>query len=336
MTAPQFRDEVARVAKGLIAAGVAARRPGRPDEPHPLRVDADRLRDLVRRRGHGADLRDLRRRAGRSGSWPTPARSPCVVETAAHAAMVEPRPRPRRRRCSHVWQIEAGAVDELTALGAGDRRRRGRRAPDRGRRPDDRRHDHLHLRHHRPPQGLHAHPPQLRTPTSANAVPVLDDLFDAAAPARCCSCRWRTSSPGSSRSAWCRPGSDRPQRRHQEPGRRPRRVQADLHARRTPGLREGLQHRQAEAARRRQGHDLRPRRAGTAIAYREALDTPGGPGLRAQGPARAVRPAGLLQAARRARRPRATTPISGGAPLGDRLGHFFRGIGVTDPTRATA
>ena len=59
-----------------------------------------------------------------SGSSPTPARPPCFVELDAHAAAVE--------RCAtlpalkHVWQIEAGGLDELTA-GSADVTRRGRR-----------------------------------------------------------------------------------------------------------------------------------------------------------------------------------------------------------------
>ena len=50
---------------GLVAAGVEPGDRVGPDEPHPLRVDAARLRDLGRRRGHRADLRDLQRRPGR-------------------------------------------------------------------------------------------------------------------------------------------------------------------------------------------------------------------------------------------------------------------------------
>ncbi len=58
-----------------------------------------------------------------------------------------------------------------------------------------------------------------------------------------------------------------------------------------------------------------------------------GEGQRWTGPAaehqaRGVRQARLLEAARRARR-QLQLAISGGAPLGARLGHFFRGIGVT-------
>ena len=134
VTCAQFRDEVVALARGLIAAGIAGRRPGRADEPDPLRVDPDRLRDLGRRRGHRADLRDVQRRAGRSGSWPTPARSPASSRPTAHATRVAGDPRPACRDCAHVWQIERAArSDELVADGAAvdpaeveQRRARGR------------------------------------------------------------------------------------------------------------------------------------------------------------------------------------------------------------------
>ena len=65
-----------------------------------------------------------------------------------------------------------------------------------------------------------------------------------------------------------------------------------------------------------------------AIAYSEALDTPGGPGavlkLRHRLFDRLVY--GRLRAALGGR---CTAAISGGAPLGPRLAHFFRGIGIT-------
>ncbi|MCC2334557.1 AMP-dependent synthetase/ligase [Cellulomonas wangsupingiae] len=67
--------------------------------------------------------------------------------------------------------------------------------------------------------------------------------------------------------------------------------------------------------------------AKVAIAYSRALDTPGGPGaaLRAQ-----HRTAGALvhRKLRAALGGRAEFAVSGGAPLGERLGHFYRGIGL--------
>ena len=47
------------------------------------------------------------------------------------------------------------------------------------------------------------------------------------------------------------------------------------------------------------------------------------------GPARRVRPARLPPAARTRSAAGARYAVSGGAPLGDRLGHFYRGIGLT-------
>ncbi|MFF3868454.1 AMP-dependent synthetase/ligase [Micromonospora sp. NPDC001898] len=65
-----------------------------------------------------------------------------------------------------------------------------------------------------------------------------------------------------------------------------------------------------------------------AVAYSEALDKPGGPGLalRAQ---HAVFDKLVYRKLRAALGGRCRDAISGGAPLGARLGHFFRGIGVT-------
>ena len=82
----------------------------------------------------------------------------------------------------------------------------------------------------------------------------------------------------------------------------------------------------AQGAGRRQGQDLRPRRR-RAIAYSEALDQGGaGLALRLQHGLFDRLVYGKLRAALGGRVPYA---VSGGAPLGARLGHFFRGIGVT-------
>jgi long-chain acyl-CoA synthetase len=67
--------------------------------------------------------------------------------------------------------------------------------------------------------------------------------------------------------------------------------------------------------------------AKVAIAYSRALDTPGGPdaGLRAQ---HALADRLVHAKVRHVLGGRAEFAISGGAPLGERLGHFYRGIGV--------
>ena len=68
--------------------------------------------------------------------------------------------------------------------------------------------------------------------------------------------------------------------------------------------------------------------AAHAIAYSRALDTEGGPGLalRLQ---HACTTGSCSAGCARPLGGRTDTAVSGGAPLGARLGHFFRGIGVT-------
>jgi long-chain acyl-CoA synthetase len=70
------------------------------------------------------------------------------------------------------------------------------------------------------------------------------------------------------------------------------------------------------------------RAARTAVGYSEALDRPGGPGLalRAEHALFDRLVYGKLRAALGGR---ATVAVSGGAALAERLGHFFRGAGVT-------
>ncbi|HYN94679.1 MAG TPA: long-chain fatty acid--CoA ligase [Pilimelia sp.] len=65
-----------------------------------------------------------------------------------------------------------------------------------------------------------------------------------------------------------------------------------------------------------------------AVAYSEALDTPGGPSLllKAQ---HALLDRLVYRRIRAALGGRCAWAISGGAPLGARLGHFYRGVGVT-------
>ncbi len=69
------------------------------------------------------------------------------------------------------------------------------------------------------------------------------------------------------------------------------------------------------------------RAADAAIAYSRALDTPGGPGiaLRLQ---HKVADVLVLSKLRTALGGQVEWAISGGAPLGERLGHFYRGVGL--------
>ena len=124
---------------GLIAAGVG-RGPGRPAVPHPLRVDAVRLRRSWPPAASPCRSTRRPRPSRSSGSCPTPARSRSSSRPAstASSSTASPARCPTLRR---IWQIERaarrhpGAVDELVALGADvaadevDARRRGRSAP---------------------------------------------------------------------------------------------------------------------------------------------------------------------------------------------------------------
>ncbi|MEE6295481.1 AMP-dependent synthetase/ligase [Georgenia wangjunii] len=64
-----------------------------------------------------------------------------------------------------------------------------------------------------------------------------------------------------------------------------------------------------------------------SIAYSRGLDAPGGPGVRLKA-LHKVADALVLKKLRAALGGNATYAISGGAPLGERLGHFFRGVGL--------
>ncbi|WP_435173110.1 AMP-dependent synthetase/ligase [Actinacidiphila sp. bgisy145] len=70
------------------------------------------------------------------------------------------------------------------------------------------------------------------------------------------------------------------------------------------------------------------RAADVAVAYSKALDTPGGPSFKLRLTHRVFDRLvyGKLRAVLGGR---ATHAISGGAPLGERLGHFYRGLGFT-------
>ena len=97
---PSSSHEVRALAKGLIAAGDRGRRPRRHHEQDPLRVDPDRLRDLDRRRGHGADLRDLVAPSRSAGSSATRAAVAVMLETPDARGDAGRGPRPGCPRCA--------------------------------------------------------------------------------------------------------------------------------------------------------------------------------------------------------------------------------------------
>ena len=327
VTAAQFLAEVRALAKGLVASGVGVGDRVGSDVAHPLRVDAGRLRHLVRRRRHRPDLRDQLGRAGRSGSCRTPApwpwcsratsTSPCSTRSPTGCPGV-------RHRCV----IDHGDLDRARAArapGSPTTTSRQRRTSVSARRP---RHDHLHLRHHRAAQGLRAHPRQLHLRGGEHRGGDARGVRRPRVPRRCCSCRWRTCSAASSRSpastARVRLGhtADVTHLLDDLAGFRPTFLLA------VPRVFEKIFNgAQQKADRRRQGRrsSTRPRPPPSPTARRS---TPAAP---ASGCACSTRCSTGSSTPSSAPRWAAGSrwAVSGGAPLGARLGHFFRGIGIT-------
>lgn len=140
-----------RPCQGAARAGDPVRGPGRDHVPHALRVDALRLRVVDDRRTGRARLSDLLRRAGLLDA----VRRPGVGD---HGGARGPRDDDRhgRRPAAAVAQaVAAGRGGRPGAVrgGRAPRRRGGAPAPARGD-PGVDRDDHLHLGHHRAPQGL--------------------------------------------------------------------------------------------------------------------------------------------------------------------------------------
>ena len=172
--------------------------PRSPDLADPLRVDPARLRDLVRRRGHRADLRDLLRRAGRLD--PRGLRRRAVV--------AEPPPR-RPGRGGPPSGLPAGRATSgrSTTARSTTCRARGDVGPTTSSTSARGRSTRLDLATliytsgtTGAAQGLHAHPRQLHRRVG-NGGRGRSTTSSTRTPRRCCSCRWRTCSRGSSRSA---------------------------------------------------------------------------------------------------------------------------------------
>ena len=236
-----------------------ARRADRDHVPHALRVDAGRLRHLVRGHGQCPRLRDVQRRAGpvdpqrlrRGGGVPRESqeqgglRSRCGRRAVRHPGMGLRRRDPRRaqgRRGEHLGRDARGAACHP--------------------RPGHARDDHLHIRHDGSAQGLHAHPPQLhvrgrqrgqRPPGRLPGAGLVDPAVPSDRP------RLRAGDPARLRSGGRAP---RALRRHEAVHAWSAVLPADLPARRAPPVRADLQRLAAEGPGRGQGQDLRHGRAG--------------------------------------------------------------------------
>ena len=142
----------------------------------PLRVDPRRLRDLDRGRGHRAGLRDVRAEQvdwilADSGAVGVRRRDRRRTPSSSRRRGRPARParpgrssRGRRRSSPTLVAAASGTDAELDAAA-------------RGRDAGHARHDHLHLRHDRPAQGLRADPRQLPGRGAARST-LLPELFD--------------------------------------------------------------------------------------------------------------------------------------------------------------
>ena len=250
-----------------------------------------------------------------------------ILETPAHARDAGRGPRPACRGCAtsgrsttEGWTSWPPPGPTITDAELDERR--ARVAPRRHR------DDHLHLRHHRAAQGLRADARQLhgarrehrRARSATSSAPKgastllflpLAHVFARFIEVLCVHAGARLGHTADIRNLLDDFAELHP----------------DVHPGRAPGVREGLQLGRAEGRRRGQGQIFaRPRR------------TRPSPGA---GPATTAVPARCCGSSTRSStdwstrssaRPwaaRSQYAVSGGGPLGERLGHFFRGIGLT-------
>ncbi|MEV4766146.1 long-chain fatty acid--CoA ligase [Micromonospora chokoriensis] len=323
VTCLQFRDEVAAVARGLIAAGVE---PGvRVGLMSRTRYEWTLLDYAIWTVG-AVTVPVYETSSAEQAAWILEDSNAVgvVVETEAHANLVAG-VRHRLPELNHVWQIDSGAVDELVTTGAEvelaevERRRKAVRADDLATiiytsgttgRPKG-----CVLTH----RNMYA--------DIANAVPVLPNLFNAGAttllflPLAHAFARLIQIGVVQARATMAHCADTK-------------NLVAELQAFRptfvlsVPRVFEKVYNAAKQKAEADGKGGIFARAEQVAIAYSEALETRGGPGLalRAQ---HAVFDRLVYRKLRAALGGRCRDAISGGAPLGARLGHFFRGIGVT-------
>ncbi|WBB67211.1 AMP-dependent synthetase/ligase [Micromonospora sp. WMMD812] len=323
VTCRQFRDEVVAVARGLVAAGV---QPG------------DRIALMSRTRyewtlvdyaiwaAGGITVPIYETSSAEQAAWilADSGAVACMVETNAHATLLAG-VRDRLPELGQVWQIDLGGVDDLVAAGASvdpteiERRRAALRSADvatiiytsgtTGR-----------------PKGCVVTHRNMYADI-ANAVPVLPNLFNPGAstllflPLAHAFARLIQIGVVHAR-ATMRHCSDTKNLVAELQEFRPTFVLS------VPRVFEKVYNAAKQKAEADGKAGIFARAEQVAIAYSEALETPRGPGLalRAQHAVFDKLVYGKLRAALGGR---CRDAISGGAPLGARLGHFFRGIGVT-------
>ncbi|RKN34686.1 AMP-dependent synthetase/ligase [Micromonospora musae] len=322
VTCLQFRDEVAAVARGLVAAGVRAG--DRVGLMSHTRYEWTLIDYAIWAVG-GVSVPIYETSSGEQAAWilADSGAVACVVETNAHATLLAG-VRDQLPDLGKVWQIDLGAVDELVAAGASvdpaevDRRRAALRSADlatiiytsgtTGR-----------------PKGCVITHRNMYADI-ANAVPVLPNLFNPGAS----TLLFLPLAHAFARLIQVGVVYARATMRHCAD---PRNLVAELQEFRptfvlsVPRVFEKVYNAAKQKAEADGKGGIFARAEQVAVAYSEALESPGGPGfgLRAQ---HALFDRLVYRKLRAALGGRCRDAISGGAPLGARLGHFFRGIGV--------
>ena len=168
-----------------------------------------------------------------------------------------------------------------------------------------------------------------RTPTSSSSAATRPWRSRRSCPnparRRCSSSPPRTSSRASSPCSRCTPACASGTSPTRSSSSLARQLQADLPPRGAARVREGLQRVRAEGRGRRQGQDL-PRAADTAVAYstaKEAGKVPLGLGKFT------LFDRLVYGKLRHAMGGNVKYAVSGSAPLGPRLGHFYHALGIT-------
>ncbi|MFF5178352.1 AMP-dependent synthetase/ligase [Micromonospora sp. NPDC000316] len=323
VTCLQFRDEVTAVARGLIAAGI---QPGsRVALMSRTRYEWTLLDYAIWTAG-AVTVPIYETSSAEQAAWilADSGAVAVVVETNAHADLIAG-VRDRVPELDHVWQIERGAVDELVGTGAAvelaevEQRRKAVRASDLATiiytsgttgRPKG-----CMLTH----RNMYA--------DIANAVPVLPNLFNAGA----ATLLFLPLAHAFARLIQIGVVQTRATMAHCADTKN---LVADLQDFRptfvlsVPRVFEKVYNGAKQKAEAGGKGGIFARAEQVAIAYSEALETPRGPSLvlRAQ---HAVFDRLVYRKLRAALGGRCRDAISGGAPLGARLGHFYRGIGVT-------
>ncbi|MBO4141335.1 long-chain fatty acid--CoA ligase [Micromonospora tulbaghiae] len=323
VTCRQFRDEVVAVAQGLIAAGVS---PG------------DRV-GLMSRTRYEWTLLDYAIWAAGAVTVPIYETSSAeqaawilgdsgavavVVESTAHATMVAG-VRDRLPELREVWQIDLGAVDDLVAAGASVDRAEVETRRSLSKADDVATIIYTSGTTGRPKGCVLTH----RNIYSdiANAVPVLPNLFRQGAstllflPLAHAFARLIQVGVVHARATMAHCAD-------------PKNLVAELQDFKptfvlsVPRVFEKVYNGARQKAEAEGKGKIFDRAEKVAIAWSEAQELPGGPGLglRAQ---HALFDKLVYRKLRAAMGGRCRDAISGGAPLGARLGHFFRGVGVT-------